>query len=246
MRQIAPPPTRTYKTKLLLTESTSMKGIPVEATFVSLAQHSTVKSPSKLSGGESRGFDEAEKSMLPQLWPPATDEMGEAVPEEVRVAVDDEEPVADAAGKARASKTTHFSSDRRHSRVTTKEPAPVAEAVAVVGAAPHETPAGKSEEYVSPPPPVTTAPEPLASSRRVAGLAAGRKRTVPGMAVSGGVGGVNESPLWRSGSNGSDEQRVEADAPWNSRVEGTAFHNADVGERAPPIPSNVQGRRWRA
>ena len=79
---------------------------------------------------------------------------------------------------------------KRRPRVTTTERAPVAEAVAVVGAAPHETPAGKSDEYVSPPPPVTTAPVPLASLRRVAGLVAGRKRKVPGMAVSGGVGGV--------------------------------------------------------
>ena len=72
-----------------------MKGIPVEATFVSLAQYSTVKSPSKLSGGELRGLEEPDKSMLPQLWPPATDEVDEAAPEEVLVAVDEEEPVTD-------------------------------------------------------------------------------------------------------------------------------------------------------
>lgn len=82
-------------------------------------------------------------------------------------------------------------------------PAPVEEAVAVVGAAPHATPAGKSDEYVSPPAPVTTAPVPLASSRRVAGLVAERRRTVPGMAVSGSVGGV-KSALRRGGSGGSD------------------------------------------
>ena len=91
----------------------------------------------------------------------------------------------------------------RHPSATTTKRAPVAEAVAAVGAAPHATPAGKSDEYVSPPPPLTTAPVPLASLRKVAGLVAGRKRTVPGMTVSDDVGGV-KSPLWRSGSNGSD------------------------------------------
>ena len=69
----------------------------------------------------------------------------------------------------------------------------VAEAVAAVGAPPHETPAGKSVEYASPPAPVTTAPVPLASSRRVAGLVAGRKRTVPGTAVNGAVAGVKSA-----------------------------------------------------
>jgi len=73
----------------------------------------------------------------------------------------------------------------------------------VLGAAPHETPAGNSDEYVSPPPPVTTAPVPLASLRRLAGLVAGRKRKVPRMAVSDDVGGV-KSALWRSGRIGSD------------------------------------------
>ena len=74
----------------------------------------------------------------------------------------------------------------------------------MVVAAPHETPAGKSDKYAWPPAPVTTVPVPLASLRRVAGLVAGRKRTVPGTAVSEDVGGV-KAALWRSGgSNGSD------------------------------------------
>ena len=65
-------------------------------TIASLAQHSTVKSPSKLSGGETaRRLDEPEKAMLPQLWPPTTDEVNVAVRDEVRVAVDDDEPVID-------------------------------------------------------------------------------------------------------------------------------------------------------
>ena len=71
--------------------------------------------------------------------------------------------------------------------------APDAEAVAVVGGAPQETPAGKSDEYVSPPSPVTSAPVPLASSRRVAGLVAERRRTVPETAVSDDVGGVKSA-----------------------------------------------------
>ena len=49
-----------------------------------------------------------------------------------------------------------------------------------------------------PPSPVTTAPSPLASSRNVAGLVAGRKTTVPGMAVSEELGGV-KADLRRGG-----------------------------------------------
>ena len=122
----------------------------------------------------------------------------------------------------------------RHPSATTTKRAPVAEAVAAVGAAPHETPAGKSDEYAAPPPPVTTAPVPLASLRRVAGLVAGRKRNVPGTAVSGGVGGVNESPLWKSSSNGSDEQHAEPVTPRHSRVQSGARHDAKVSDGASP------------
>ena len=71
--------------------------------------------------------------------------------------------------------------------------APVAEAVAEGGAAPHEMPAGKSSAYDSAPVPNTNAPVMLASLRKVVGLVAGRKRTVPGTAVSGGVGGVKSA-----------------------------------------------------
>lgn len=74
----------------------------------------------------------------------------------------------------------------------------------MVGAAPHETPAGKSVEYVAPPKPVTTAPVPLASLRRVAGLVAGRKTKVPGMAVNGGKGGV-KAALQRGRKSGESD-----------------------------------------
>ena len=120
----------------------------------------------------------------------------------------------------------------------------------MVGAAPHETPAGKSEEYVSPPAPVTTAPVPLASLRRVAELVAGRKRKVPGTAVSGGVGGV-KAALHRSGSGGSGEQHANPVAPCHARVHGGALHDAEVSDGAwprEPIPkvANGQDSRGRA
>ena len=56
------------------------------------------------------------------------------VPEPVAEDVDDAEAVDDAAVRAGASKKTGVRSDRRHPSVTTTERAPVAEAVALVGA----------------------------------------------------------------------------------------------------------------
>ena len=63
----------------------------------------------------------------------------------------------------------------------------------MVDGGPQKTPAGKSEEYASPPPPVTTAPVPLASTRKDVEFVAGRKRTVPGTEVSEYDGGVKEA-----------------------------------------------------
>lgn len=67
--------------------------MPVLTNF---AQHSIVKFPTKISVGETvRALDEPEKSMLPQLCAPATDE--------VLVAVEESVLVDDAAGGRKSS-----------------------------------------------------------------------------------------------------------------------------------------------
>ena len=100
----------------------------------------------------------------------------------------------------------------------------------MVGAARHVTPAGKSDEYVTPSPPVTTALVPLASLRRLAGLVAGRKTKVPGMAVSEELGGV------KADLRGDEKMPVahRTLAPFHSRVQGSAIHDAEVGDEALP------------